>query len=170
MGMSLFSRRRGRLGLTARLSIAMAVAMLIGAAVLIVTSAVQEKKHFSQQLVEYLNEEMDTLLITLAEPVVTGDYATIEKVLNYHIKSTHVESVTYTDSSGGRIAAVDRPVVSLAPNGFVRLVDMPAYSKMETITIGGRNYGAITLKLTTAPTINYMWSVLVKNMQAMQSG
>ena len=72
MGISLFPGERGRLGLTVRLSIAMAVAMLIGAAVLVVTSAVQEKKHFSQELGEYLNEEMDTLLITLAEPVAFG--------------------------------------------------------------------------------------------------
>jgi PAS domain S-box-containing protein len=145
----------------------MAVAMLIGAAVLLVTSAVHEKIHSSLELDEYLKDEMNTLLITLSDPVVTGDYATIEKVLNDHVKSIRVESITYTDSSGGRIAAIDRPVVSLAPKGFIRLVDMPAYSKTETITIGGRNYGTVTLQLTTTPTTNHMWSMLAMNMQAL---
>ena len=167
MGKSLFFRGTGRMGLTTRLSIAMTGAILIGAAVLLVTSAIQEKTHFSRELDEYLNEEMNTLLITLAEPVVTGDYATIEKMLNDSIKSMLVEGITYADTSGSRIAAIDRPVSSLAPKYFIRLVNMPTFSKTTTITIGGRNYGTITLQLTTTPATNHMWSILVKNAQVL---
>ena len=53
------------------------------------------------------------------------------------------------------------------PDYFVRLVDMPQFAKTEAIVIGGRNYGTITVQLTTVPATNYMWSVLVKNMQAL---
>ena len=163
----MFSRITGRISLATRLSIAMAGAMLIGAAVLLITSAVQEKAHFSQELDGYLDEEMNTLQMTLAEPVVTGDYATIKKILNDSVESLRIENATYADSSGNKIASRDRPVASRAPHYFLLLVHMPTFAKTETIAIGGRNYGTITLSLTTTPITNFMWSRLVKNTQVL---
>ena len=165
MSAALFRRAAGRMRLTARLNIAMAAAMLIGTAVMLVTSIIQQKEHFSQELHDYLNEEMNTLQVVLSDPVVTGDYATIEKVLDDTIKSIRIRSAIYADLNGDRIVARDKPVISPAPRSFIALVGMPAFSKTGTITIGGRNYGTVTIKLTAIPAINYMWSSLIQNLQ-----
>jgi two-component system, cell cycle sensor histidine kinase and response regulator CckA len=160
-------RAWNRIGLTGRLSIAMACAILIGVAVLLFTSVMHEKTHSSEELAAQLSDEMNQLLITLPEQVVIGDYATIEKILNSNVKSINIESIIYTDSYGKSISAIDRPVASIAPQWFSSLIDMPAYSKKEAIIIGKRKYGSVELHLTTTPLVNNLWSMFAGSMQAL---
>jgi two-component system cell cycle sensor histidine kinase/response regulator CckA len=156
-----------RVGFTGRLNILMAGAMLIGAVVLLFTSVMHEKTHSSAELNEQLNNDMGLLLLTLPEQVVIGDYGTIENILNTEVKDIHIDGIIFTDSYGKSISAIDEPVASMAPQWFTSLIDMPAYSKKETISIGSRKYGSVELHLTATPSINHMWSMFVGNVQAL---
>jgi PAS domain S-box-containing protein len=154
-------------GLTGRLSIAIAGAMLIGSVVLLFTSVIQEKRHSSEELISQLDDDMNLLLITLPEQVVIGDYATIEKMLNSKIKSINIESIIYTDTYGKSISAIDKPVASIAPQWFGSLIGMPEFTKKEEVIIGSRKYGSVELNLTTTPSANHVWMMFERSAQAL---
>ncbi len=167
MQRTLIPRAWNRMGLTGRFSILMAGAMLIGAAVLLFTSMMHEKRHSIEELNEQLNDDMSLLLITLPEQAVIGDYATIENMLNANVKDIYIAGIVYTDSFGKSISAKDKPVTSIAPQWFTSQIAMPAFSKKEAIVVGTRKYGTVELHLTTTPSVNHMWSMFVGNMQVL---
>ena len=156
-----------RVGLTGRLTILMAGAMLFGAVLLLFTSVMHEKTHASAELNDQLNNDMGLLLLTLPEQAVIGDYGTIENMLDAEVKNIHIAGIIYTDSYGKSISARDEPVTSIAPQWFTSLIAMPAYSKKEAIVVGTREYGAVELYLTATPLVNHMWTMFMGNVQAL---
>ncbi len=156
-GWRFFSRLSGRLSLLHLVMLTATLALVVAGNLLLVLSTAQDANFSRQQIEESLASELESLTLAVGEPVVIGDYASIEQILQLHVRRLDVHRVTWTSAKGMVVQAADKDVEPLAPAWFVRLAGIPSSQGHHTLVIGGRDYGTIAAEMTATPADNRLW-------------
>jgi PAS domain S-box-containing protein len=153
-----------RLSLVARVMLGASFALIVAGAVLLIVSTEKDAKFSRSQIEEHLASEIDSLLPAIAEWAVIGDYANIEQILRLRVKSADIRHIGWKDARGKSLAATDKDVDLRAPAWFVRWTSVPSPRISRTLTIGGRNYGQVSIEMTATPAHNRLWEAFLNHM------
>ncbi len=128
-----------------------------------------QHKHLQQGL-QY---ELEFLTPSLAEPVLTGDYALLQQMLRQRARQPSVQSITWTDADGNRLIAAaspDKIVRTTAPQWFARRFSQMAPSQTREIVVGGESYGTVKVQMNAAPAINQIWQEMLQKFVILSLG
>ena len=117
-----------------------------------------------------VSSDLTTLVPTLAEQAVLGDYTAIQQVLTIHAERPGVEWVTWIDAKGNHLTAAGVAIPSKAPAWFARAIHIQESEGWQEISIGGTGYGKVGLRLSATPVLNQTWLILVDNLELLLVG
>jgi diguanylate cyclase (GGDEF)-like protein/PAS domain S-box-containing protein len=159
-----FSRIYRDLSLAARIKLASGALLAIVGSTIFTLDLRNEIGFQRDKLEQSLHYELDFLTQALAEPVLTGDYALVQQLLEQGVRQPAIQSIIWTDSGGHHVQDADtaeRDMVLTAPAWFARWVNFPRFSQDKAIIVGGENYGRLRVEIATAPAINQIWEKMV---------
>ncbi|HUW50525.1 MAG TPA: PAS domain S-box protein [Sulfuricella sp.] len=160
----------GRLSLASRVLLVAMLAILLGGPALLYVTVRNSADSHNAELAEQLDDALGSLVIVLGEQAVVGDYATIQQILDLRVKRRNTALITWTDSSGKTLVARDQAVAMRAADWFVKWVDSPHFDGERKLEVGGQSYGRISVRLTTAPAMNLIWDMFVRQLQIILFG
>ena len=147
----------GRVSLTQRLVLGAGLALLACGVALLYVLLRADIADQRALLRDDLRDEMVFALPAMAGPAVVGDYAAIEQMVQARARQPVVARFAWIDNSSHAVSA-QGPVVKIdAPDWFVRWVDLPVLEQTEPVFVGGVRYGAISLRLHPAVSVNRLW-------------
>lgn len=160
----------GGLSLVLRLMLVAAFAMLLGGAALLYATVTNLASSYHTELSDQLNDGLDSLVISLGEQAVLGDYATIRQILDARGKRRNIALVSWVDARGKTIVARAVPVPLRAPEGFAKWLDFPPLDSERLLVVGGQQYGTVFMRLSAAPTVNLIWDTFVWQLRMIAVG
>ena len=163
MGETPVARLWGRLTFAAQLMLGTALALSLAGALLLVTSTQREANVLSTQLEQQLQDELNSQLPALADFVVVGDYATIEQVLAARVRNPHIHRLTWHAAEGGVVDVIDREPPSSAPAWFSDWLAPHSPSASRSLSVGGREYGVLTVQTGLDAGIDRLWQSFLVN-------
>ncbi len=153
----MLSRLWSRLPLFARLTIGVTL-ILVALAGLSFTVAARTEAGLAQaELKEHASSMLAVLPQTIAEWVVIGDYANVERTLRQWGKREHVQHIAWTDGLGGRIEVANKTDRLDVPDWFVRWLDIPSQHASRAVVIGGRGYGQVQVDMAADSIYGVLW-------------
>ena len=143
------------------LAIASAALLLAGMAMLYVSSKseAQNAQHLLQQR---LKEELQIVPASIAENVVLGDFATLQRILDSQVERNLIRHIVYRDASNAEIESRDAEIISTAPVWFNQWMAVTDATGKTDLEIGGRYYGSLEITLSAQQTINRAWQRLLQ--------
>jgi len=117
-----------------------------------------------------VSSDLMTLVPTLAEDAVLGDYTAIQRVLTIHAERPGVERVTWIDAKGNPLTAAGVVIPSKAPAWFARFMHIQESEGWQEISIGGTGYGKVGLRLSPTLVRNQTWLILVDSLKFLLIG
>jgi PAS domain S-box-containing protein len=155
---------RGKLALSARLVLG-ASAALVGCGVVLLYALLQgEIADQRSTLHDELAEALHFALPAMSGPVVVGDYALIQQMASSIARQPYIETFTWIDSAGSRVAGKGAEVPIVAPRWFVDWVDLPVLEQSQAVTVGGEQYGTISVQMNAAVSINRLWRAFIEKL------
>ena len=146
-----------RLGLTARLMLASGLALLVGGGALLAALTARDAASFQGDLHVRAQDELVALVPLIADQAVVGDYAVIQQLFAARSRSTHIESIGWTDRRGAAVKSTDQRNVAAVPTWFQRWLDIEPPAVQQDLSIGGVNYGRLTVRMTANPVLEHLW-------------
>jgi len=146
-----------RLSLAARLLLSATLVFVVAGTVAIVISLRYDAEHAHADLQRELDQALHTLPVLIGEPVVIGDYASLQQVLDRFVQHPLVSRASFRDSNGIVLTSADHPLDLAAPDWFVSIFSAEALSGKAPIVIGERNYGELSVSLTAVNQVNRAW-------------
>ncbi len=153
-----------RLPFLARLLVIASMALLVAGSAMLLVSARQEARDARADLAAELANELETLPASLAEVVVIGDFATLQQSLDRFVRRIHVSSAEYRDQTGARLRGEDAAPPTRAPRWFIDALEFHDLSGQTPVSVGGRQYGELSLILTARPQANRAWQRLLHHL------
>ncbi len=144
------------------------VAFMIGALLFSVIRSQVELRR--EEFAVRVSSDLTTLVPTLAEQAVLGDYTAIQQVLTIHAERPGVERVTWIDAKGNHLTAAGVAIPSKAPAWFARFTHIQESEGWQEISIGGTGYGKVGLRLSPTPVLNQTWLILVDSLKLLLVG
>ena len=144
------------------------VAFMIGALLFSVIRSQVELRR--EEFAVRVSSDLTTLVPTLAEQAVLGDYTAIQQVLTIHAERSGVERVTWIDAKGNPLTAVGVAIPSKAPDWFTRFMHIQEAEGWQDLSVGGTSYGKVGLRLSPTPVLNQTWLILVDSLQLLLVG
>jgi diguanylate cyclase (GGDEF)-like protein/PAS domain S-box-containing protein len=157
----LLAKLWAKTSLVVRVMFSAGFALAVAGGLLLYVSTGKDARFAREQIREHLDVEMESLLPAISEWVVIGDYATIEQTLRQHVGRPDVGSITWTNSAGQAVDASDKPMEPRAPDWFVRWIDIPAPEDTQSLDIGGRDYGSVTIRMTAIRDRDRLWDAFL---------
>ena len=138
-----------QLHLSRRLALGLGICMIIGFTALFTIIVHDDVLNHSDELKVRAAHELDLLVSTLLEPILLGDYATIEQILNRFSKHADVVEVGWTPERGHKPIQVGVAVLKSRYQRFLHSIfSMPEPLERKSILIGDRNYGDVYLNMS----------------------
>lgn len=150
-----------RLSLVARVMLSASLALAVAGALLLWVSTGKDADFARAQIEEHLADNTESLLSAISEWAVIGDYANIEQVLRLRAKRADIQRVAWTDTRGKTLEASDKATASRAPGWFVRWTGVSSPQASRALSVGGRDYGQITIEMTATPAHNRLWEAFL---------
>jgi len=152
-----------RLSLTVRVMVWASVSLAFASVLLLVASTHQDARFAHDQIHEHLDNEIESLLPAISEWVVVGDHANIETLLRQRVQRSDIRYIGWMSDRGKSLEAVDKDVPLNAPGWFVRWTGIPSPASTRALSIGGRDYGRLTIEMTAAPALNRLWDAFLSH-------
>ena len=156
-----------RLPLTVRVMLATSLALVFASSLLLWVSTAKEAELARAQIDEHRASEIESLLPAIADWAVIGDFASIEQFFKQRVRQSDIRAITWMSATGKSLEAVDKDEVLRAPDWFVRWTGVISPGVSRTLSIGGRNYGQVTLDMTATPTQNRLWEGFLSHLAIM---
>ena len=153
-----------RLSLLRRVMVSAAAALFVAGSVMLILSVSLDAEFSREQMRDTHAIELDALVLALAEPAVIGDFATIELTLRERLKRADIHRVAWVSPKGIAIEVADKSVELRAPAVFVALARIPAPKDGRVLSVGGRNYGQLTVEMTATPAYNRLWEAFLSHL------
>ncbi len=151
-----------RLSLTARILIMTGLTLALSYPVSIFLLLDSQRTLYRNAASEELAATLATLEKTVGEQVVIGDYALIEQILRSRVGHSHFLELDFTDSDGNVIAVTSPQRPAQYPGWFRGWLNLSERPVARDITIGGRNYGRVTLWPSHVDFFNHVWHSAVQ--------
>jgi diguanylate cyclase (GGDEF)-like protein/PAS domain S-box-containing protein len=160
---SLLVRALSRLTLAARLTLGAALALGAVSTALLVTSTVREADYLREVLHQEVTAAFATQLPALADQAVIGDYAVIEQRLKAQVSHSDIRRMTWRAVEGGVVEATDKPTPVDAPRWFADWLAIGEPKESHSLTIGGRDYGTLTIEMSATADVDRLWHGFVSH-------
>jgi PAS domain S-box-containing protein len=151
-----------RLSLTTRILLMMGLTLVLSYPVSIFLLIDSQLTLYRDAAAEDLSTTLGTLERMVGEQVVIGDYALIEQILRARARHSHFLELDFTDSDGNVIAVTSPQRPARYPGWFRNWFNLPERPVARDITIGGRNYGRVTLWPSHVGFYNHVWRGVVQ--------
>ena len=146
-----------KFNLIVRLGLLSSVLFVSGGSFLLHAMVAQVVDNRRAALAELLISETHDVVQIVAEYVVIGDYASIQQALRKRAQRSDILQVEWKDPAGKMIHADSHERRIKAPAWFIHWVSMPVFNAATPIIIGGSTYGSVSVELSHAPSINFLW-------------
>ncbi len=146
-----------RLSLTVRVMLGTSLALVFASSLLLWVSTAKEAELARIRIDEHRASEIESLLPAIADWAVIGDFASIEQFFKQRVRQSDIRAISWMSATGKSLEAVDKDQVLRAPDWFQRWTGVISPGVSRTLSIGGRNYGQVTLEMTATPTQNRLW-------------
>ncbi len=140
-----------------------ALALGVASAALLITSTLRDADYVRGELRQELADALTTQMPSLADQVVIGDYASIEQVLKAQVGHPDIRRLTWRSAEGGVVDVADKPAQAGAPEWFARWVNIAEPEDSRRLTIGGRDYGSLTIATSAATGVDRLWHGFVSH-------
>ncbi|MFZ3128697.1 MAG: hypothetical protein WA136_11855, partial [Rhodoferax sp.] len=147
----------GRLPLMARLLTTTGIVLLVAGTAMLLAAARQDAAQVRDDLKAALALELRMFPSALAEAVVIGDFAGLQRTLDRYVPGPLILSAEFRDVTGARVHAEDVRSRPQSPGWFVRYFGFPELSGSTPIVVGGRVYGDLHLTLTGQVLADRSW-------------
>jgi len=105
---------------------------------------------------------LETLERTIGEQVIIGDYALIEQILRARVRNSHFVEIDYTDGDGNVVTATEPQPATEYPAWFRSWFDLPEKPVQRRISVGGKDYGQVTVWLSHVGFRNEVWRTMAQ--------
>lgn len=146
-----------RLSLSARLLLTASAALLTAVTIMLYVSTREDARAASAALQNQLKDELQSVVAGTTESIVTGDFATLEQLLDLEARRDGVAHARYTDASGALVDSEDVPSQNATAAWFGHWLGLTDIEGSSPVTVGGRHYGDITIRLTPQQALNRSW-------------
>jgi diguanylate cyclase (GGDEF)-like protein/PAS domain S-box-containing protein len=165
----LLTRLWARLPLIGRLMLGTGFALALAGMALLSVSIHTDAAWYQKHMDTMAENELETLLGILADPVVSGDYATVTQILRVRAQHADIDSARFVSLKGGILRSdkadpwdrymSDAQTEFPAPDWFVRLTRLSSVEKNADLVIGGRLYGVVSIQMEPRPALARLWDV-----------
>jgi hypothetical protein len=153
-----------RMSFIARLLLTTSAALIVAGIVMLVTVAQEETEQVKATLDHVMTEQLAILPTTLADWIVVGDFAVIQKSLDKFVSQHEVASITYRSAKDATVTSKEQVTELRAPSWFAASFGDLSPSRQISVKIGGREYGTLEVVLTAHLAINQAWDRLQRHM------
>lgn len=147
----------GRLSLIARLLTTTGFVLFVAGTSMLLVTARQDAAQVRADLQSALALELRIMPSALAEVVVIGDFAALQRTLDRYVPGQLIRSAQFRDLTGARVYAEDAYTQPQSPDWFVHWFGAPAISGSTPVVVGGRVYGDLGLTLTGQVLADRSW-------------
>lgn len=154
-----------RLSLTTRIKLTSGIVLAVIGSLYFSFELRNEIDFQHKHLQQGLQYELEFLTPSLAEPVLTGDYALLQQMLQQRAQQPTVQSIVWADADDNRLiaaAAPDKIVRMTAPHWFSRWFSDMAPVQSREIMVGGESYGTVKVEMNAIPAINQIWHEMLQ--------
>ena len=152
-----------RLPLAGRLVAVMWLGSCLGSVALLGFQLDKDSSQHAEALSRQAREEIESLVPAVGDQALIGDYTAIQQILDRFAGHANVTTVRWVDSRGKVVSASSSAPPSAVPASFRRWFALSEMVETRPIAIGGREYGAATVKLGPAAVEVQLWATLVDN-------
>ncbi len=160
----MLARFWSRLTLVMRMMFSAGFALIVAGILLLYVSTSQDAEYARIEISEDLGKELESLLPAISEWAVIGDYANIEQTLKQRAKHDEINHVTWVNSKSRTIDVASAQKPPQAPAWFIRWIAIPDQQATRTLSIGGRNYGSVTLVFSASVKIEHLWASFLSHL------
>jgi methyl-accepting chemotaxis protein len=144
-----------------RLLLTATLALIVAGTAMLLISARQEAIDAQQDLAIELATQLTILPAALSEVVVIGDYTTLKQLLDNHVKSPNIATIQYRDMTGTILKSQKPFSVSIVPEWFIKIFGFQDIAGKNSVKIGGREYGELSVVLNTHSLAHRTWQRLI---------
>ena len=152
-----------RLPLAGRLVAVMLLGSSLGSVALLGFQLDKDSSQHEEVLSRQAREEIESLVPAVGDQALIGDYTAIQQILDRFSGHANVTMARWVDSRGKVVSASSPVQPSDVPASFRRWLALSEMVETRPITIGGREYGAATVRLGPAAMEVQLWATLVDN-------
>lgn len=153
-----------RIPFLGQLLVTATTALLVAGAAMLFVAAGQEAAEIRGDLEAELAKELKALPATLAETIVVGDFATLQRTLNNYTARSLIDSVSFQDTTGVVVSSTDASRPPACPAWFFSMFDFSDMQGRVAVVIGGRNYGNLEVRLSATEPAGRAWAHLKSHM------
>ncbi len=153
-----------RMSFAARLLVTAMLALMVAGIAMLFISAREEAIDSKQDLAAELTTQLEILPPALSEVVVIGDYATLQQLLDNHIKSPNIAKIQYRDTSGTILESKKVSSLPVPPEWFLKIFEFQDITAKNTVKVGGRDYGELSITLNAQPLAYRTWQRLLSHL------
>ena len=152
-------RAWSHLPLAARLVVVMLLGSCVASVTLLGFQVDRDGHQHEETLSRQAVEEIESLVPAVGDQALIGDYTAIQQILDRFASHANVIMVRWVDTRG-KVVAAEAPIREFGvPAIFLRWLDLSEVSETRPITIGGREYGAATVRLGPAAMERSGWAL-----------
>ena len=152
-------------GIVARLMAAVGFAIVVGGGIQTSLLLAEGVAEISARHQRELSETLEFLSPLVADQAILGDYEAIRQMLNVQVTQKETDRFVWTDKSGRKVIAQDKPDPNEAPGWFSRLAPVEATEGQIAVSTGGVEYGTLYCRMTPVTAVNRLWARFVKQLQ-----
>jgi diguanylate cyclase (GGDEF)-like protein/PAS domain S-box-containing protein len=154
----LWSRFWSRLTFAARLMLSAAVILGASTAILLVTSTVRDALTLNGDLERQLQNELAAQLPLLTGPVVDGDYAAIQRILDERAHRPNIRRLVWRGADGTLVDVAGDLGIVHAPAWFANAVGIADPIGSRPVSVDGRSRGALVVTMSMVAGIDRLWA------------
>ena len=134
-------------------------ALVVAGVVLVVVAVRRDAMNARSGMAAELRHELESLPRLLAEPVILGDYASLQQILDRYVRRENIVRVSFQEPQGAHVSSVDRPLPHSAPAWFIQAFGVEPLSGRTEIAVGNRVWD-VTVDLDASGYSNHAWARL----------
>lgn len=149
-----------RFSLTSRLLVTVSALLILAGSLLVFISVQRDTEQARRDLQQALRQELTTLPHLIAETVVVGDYATLQRILDRYVQDEVIETAEFRDSLDKAVRSETRITEQRAPEWFLSVFGVQHLSGSTPIVVGDHRYGEIRVVVDSTEHANRAWERL----------
>ena len=151
-----------RMSLLARILIMLGATLVLLFSVSIYLFVKSELGFYQQSRDKELSATLDIMEKAVGEQAVIGDYAMIEQILRSRVRHSQFIEMDFSDAEGNVVSATHPQPAARYPEWLSRLFDLPEKPISRDITIGGVEYGRVTIWMSHVAFRNQVWQAFMQ--------
>lgn len=124
----------------------------------------QDALDIQDQLRDVLMDELETLPAVLYEPLVVGDFSTVQQILDRYVKRASIIEARFVEADSKTLLSTDGPPATTVPDMYLRAFGLEPLSGSRTIVIGGRDYGTLWFTVSPLEAAQRAWNHLLAHL------